>query len=132
MIYTCNIDENAIELCKNLSKTKASLMDSIIFLNTLKEINDINLFYLDSLDIDIHNPTPSMDHHYLEFITLIKNRCHGNFYLVIDDNISGSIQKGYFINKLMRELNIKSIFDAYQTMYWINQDNFNLIKSIYV
>jgi hypothetical protein len=130
MIYTCNIDEKAIELCKNLSKTKASLMDSIIFLNTLKEINDINLFYLDSLDIDIYNPTPSMDHHYLEFITLIKNRCHGNFYLIIDDNISQSIQKGYFINKLMRELNIKSIFDAYQTMYWINQDNFNLIKSI--
>ena len=103
IIYTCNIDSDAINLCKDLSKTKASLMDSILFLSTLNEINEVNLFYLDSMDIDKHNPVPSMKHHYDEFLTLIKNRTHGNFYLIIDDNISDNIQKGYYINKNYHE-----------------------------
>ena len=129
IIYTCNIDSDAINLCKDLSKTKASLMDSILFLSTLNEINEVNLFYLDSMDIDKHNPVPSMKHHYDEFLTLIKNRTHGNFYLIIDDNISDNIQKGYYINKLMTKLNIMPLLHSYQTMYWINLSDFNKIKT---
>ena len=129
IIYTCNIDSDSINLCKDLSKTKASLMDSILFLNTLHEINEVNLFYLDSMDIDKHNPVPSMKHHYDEFLTLIKNRTHGNFYLIIDDNISDNIQKGYYINKLMTKLNIMPLLHSYQTMYWINLSDFNKIKT---
>jgi hypothetical protein len=129
IIYTCNIDSDAINLCKDLSKTKASLMDSVLFLNTLDEINEVNLFYLDSMDIDKHNPMPSIKHHYDEFLTLIKNRTHGNFYLVIDDNISDNIQKGYYINKLMTKLNIIPLLHSYQTMYWINLSDFNKIKT---
>lgn len=129
IIYTCNIDSDSINLCKDLSKTKASLMDSILFLSTLNEINEVNLFYLDSMDIDKHNPVPSMKHHYDEFLTLIKNRTHGNFYLVIDDNISDNIQKGYYINKLMTKLNIMPLLHSYQTMYWINLSDFNKIKT---
>jgi hypothetical protein len=129
IIYTCNIDSDAINLCKDLSKTKTSLMDSILFLSTLNEINEINLFYLDSMDIDKHNPVPSIKHHYDEFLTLIKNRTHGNFYLVIDDNISDNIQKGYYINKLMTKLNIIPLLHSYQTMYWINLSDFNKIKT---
>lgn len=129
IIYTCNIDSDAINLCKDLSKTKASLMDSILFLSTLNEINEVNLFYLDSMDIDKHNPVPSMKHHYDEFLTLIKNRTHGNFYLIIDDNISDNIQKGYYINKLMTKLNIMPLLHSYQTMYWINLSDFIKIKT---
>ena len=129
IIYTCNIDSDAINLCKDLSKTKASLMDSILFLSTLNEINEVNLFYLDSMDIDKHNPVPSMKHHYDEFLTLIKNRTYGNFYLVIDDNISDNIQKGYYINKLMTKLNIMPLLHSYQTMYWINLSDFIKIKT---
>ena len=129
IIYTCNIDSDAIDLCKDLSKTKASLMDSILFLSTLNEINEVNLFYLDSMDIDKHNPVPSMKHHYDEFLTLIKNRTHGNFYLIIDDNISDNIQKGYYINKLMTKLNIMPLLHSYQTMYWINLSDFIKIKT---
>ena len=129
IIYTCNIDSDSINLCKDLSKTKASLMDSILFLSTLNEINEVNLFYLDSMDIDKHNPVPSMKHHYDEFLTLIKNRTHGNFYLVIDDNISDNIQKGYYINKLMTKLNIMPLLHSYQTMYWINLSDFIKIKT---
>ena len=87
------------------------------------------MFYLDSMDIDKHNPVPSMKHHYDEFLTLIKNRTHGNFYLVIDDNISDNIQKGYYINKLMTKLNIMPLLHSYQTMYWINLSDFNKIKT---
>ena len=129
IIYTCNIDSDAINLCKDLSKTKASLMDSILFLSTLNEINEVNLFYLDSMDIDKHNPVPSMKHHYDEFLTLIKNRTHGNFYLIIDDNISDNIQKGYYINKLMTKLNIMPLLHTYKTMYWINLSDFIKIKT---
>lgn len=129
IIYTCNIDSDAINLCKDLSKTKALLMDSILFLSTLNEINEVNLFYLDSMDIDKHNPVPSMKHHYDEFLTLIKNRTHGNFYLIIDDNISDNIQKGYYINKLMTKLNIMPLLHSYQTMYWINLSDFIKIKT---
>ena len=129
IIYTCNIDSDSINLCKDLSKTKASLMDSILFLSTLNEINEVNLFYLDSMDIDKHNPVPSMKHHYDEFLTLIKNRTHGNFYLIIDDNISDNIQKGYYINKLMTKLNIMPLLHSYQTMYWINLSDFIKIKT---
>ena len=102
---------------------------SILFLSTLNEINEVNLFYLDSMDIDKHNPVPSMKHHYDEFLTLIKNRTHGNFYLIIDDNISDNIQKGYYINKLMTKLNIMPLLHSYQTMYWINLSDFIKIKT---
>jgi len=46
IIYTCNIDSDAINLCKDLSKTKASLMDSVLFLNTLDEIMKLICFIL--------------------------------------------------------------------------------------
>jgi|Laugrespbdmm15sd_2_1035082.scaffolds.fasta_scaffold84353_2 hypothetical protein len=128
IIYTCNVDYDAINLCKDLSKTKASLMDSILFLSTLNEINEVNLFYLDSMDIDKLNPIPSMKHHYDEFLTLIENRKHGNFYLAVDDNISDDIQKGYYVNKLMEKLKINPLLHSYQTMYWIDQCNFECIK----
>ena len=129
IIYTCNIDSDAIDLCKDLSKTKASLMDSILFLNTLHEINEVNLFYLDSMDIDTHNPMPSIKHHYNEFLSIINQRTHGNFYLCIDDNINENIQKGLKINNFLKNLNILPLMYGYQSLYWINLYDFNKIKT---
>jgi len=129
IIYTCNIDSDAINLCKDLSKTKASLMDSVLFLNTLDEINEVNLFYLDSMDIDKHNPMPSIKHHYNEFLSIINQRTHGDFYLCIDDNIDKNIQKGLKINNLLKKLNILPLMYRYQSLYWINSSDFYKIKT---
>ena len=128
LIYTCNIDADAVNLCRGLSKTKALLMDSVQFLRTLTEIDNIHLFYLDSMDIDFNNPTPSMTHHYNEFVALIKNRTVGGFYLAIDDNITTTMQKGYHINQLMKKLDITPILDSYQVMYWVGQPEFEKIQ----
>lgn len=129
IVYTVNIDKTAVELCDSLKNVEATCMDSVEYLNQLTVIDNVNLFYLDSMDIDFQNPIPSSVHHYQEFYTIIMRRQTGNFFVCIDDNVSETIQKGWFIHYILRKLNIHPIFESYQTLYWIDNEIFDVLKS---
>lgn len=129
IVYTMNIDKNAVNLCASLKNVNAECMDSVEYLNKFTEIDDVNLFYLDSMDIDFQNPIPSSNHHYREFYTIITKRKVGNFFVCIDDNISPTIQKGLFIHEFLKTTNITPIFESYQTLYWIDNNIFDILKS---
>lgn len=131
IVYTVNIDLEAINLCKSLLHVKATCADSVDYLNKLENIDSINFFYLDSMDINFDNPEPSIQHHYNEFLTIINRKNVGNFYLCIDDNINKKIQKGLKINNFLKKLNILPLLNGYQSLYWINLSDFNKIKANY-
>jgi hypothetical protein len=57
--------------------------DSIKFLREYQ--GSPNLVHLDSYDLDIRNPVPSMLHHWLEFVE-IKDKMKSGSILMVDDN----------------------------------------------
>lgn len=57
--------------------------DSIQFLRNYQ--GTPNLVHLDSYDLDVNNPLPSMLHHWLEFIE-VKDKMESGSILLIDDN----------------------------------------------
>lgn len=61
----------------------AHTLDSIEFLR--KYQGKPNLVHLDSYDLDITNPLPSMLHHWLEFVE-IKDKMKSGSILLVDDN----------------------------------------------
>lgn len=134
-VYAVNINEidvkNAITYVSN--KTIIELNCSLIFTKNFSKINDIDLFYLDSLDLNWEIPYQSANHHLLEFNNIMENRTNPNFYLAVDDcNITTNnlvIGKGQYIINYLNHLNIKPILNEYQILYYINEINFNIIKS---
>jgi hypothetical protein len=131
------VNNNEIDVKKAITyvsnKTIIELNCSLIFTKNFNKINDIDLFYLDSLDLNWNFPDESANHHLLEFNNIIENRNIPNFYLAIDDcNITTNnlvIGKGQCIIDYLNHLNIKPILNEYQVLYYIDEINFNIIKS---
>lgn len=115
------------------NKTKIYHNDSVIFLQNLPDIDNVDLFYLDSFDLNFETPHLSSEHHYKEFISIIKKRSKGNFFICIDDcNIiynNKIIGKGDYIQKLLKNYKIKPLLNSYQCMYFISNEDLILIKN---
>jgi hypothetical protein len=62
---------------------KSYSLDSVEFLKNYK--GNPNLVHLDSYDLDIPNPLPSMLHHWLEFVE-IESKMPSGSILLVDDN----------------------------------------------
>jgi hypothetical protein len=83
---------------------KATTQDSVEFIKEYK--GSPNLVHLDSYDLNINNPIPSMLHHWFEFVE-IKDKMKSGSILLIDDN-----------------------FFRGTTVYWNTLDNFgNIINT---
>ena len=134
-LYSVNINPNDVNAARSYVSEQATieLDDSVNFLKNFKDIEKISLFYLDSMDLEWGNPTPSEEHHIKEFCTIFSRRSSANFYIAIDDcniNFNGKIiGKGQEIKRLMESLSIKPILDEYQIMYFIDTATFDKIKS---
>lgn len=63
-----------------------STSDSVSFLENYD--GSPNIVHLDSWDLDIYNPEPSMLHGFLEFLA-IKDKMPSGSYIIIDDNFLG-------------------------------------------
>ncbi len=134
-VYAVNINEsdvkNAISYVSN--KTIIELNCSLTFTKNFNKINNIDLFYLDSLDLNWDLPHDSANHHLLEFKNIVENRTIPNFYLAVDDcNITindSLIGKGQYIINYLNYLNVKPILNKYQILYYIDEINFDIIKS---
>jgi len=105
-LITIDNDKSNLESCKILTKSNKNNIDYIFgdSIKTLKnmsnkKINNIDLFYLDSYDLDLNDDTKSAKHHLREVEAII-DRINDDVIIVVDDNWnSGTVMNGQIIEK---------------------------------
>lgn len=112
---------SAAKSCLDSSICTVNCDDSVNFLKNFESKNNVNLFYLDSWDVDWKNDQASANHHLKEFLE-IENFLSKDSLVVIDDNnfINKHNQrtgKGRKIFEYLSTKNIFPIFDKYQIIY---------------
>lgn len=100
---------------------KAFCSDSVSWLSSLDNLEKVDLFYLDSYDVDWDNDIPSAEHHLKEFLSIEKFITKDTI-IAIDDNVLGREDnkragKGRLIFEYLDSKNIKPIYDGYQIIY---------------
>lgn len=107
------------------SKTKIFCSDSVKFLWNISATKKIDFLYLDSYDLEPHNPFQSQLHHMKELCAISKNLKPGSI-VVVDDNMNNphfeyiwsSVDfkggKSGFIKKFMENIDAELLFDEYQ------------------
>jgi hypothetical protein len=95
--------------------------DSVTWLESLEDLNTVDLFYLDSWDVRWHDDHDSAEHHLKEFLA-IESQLKPGAIVAIDDNSrlldSGRrTGKGRRIVEYLEEKSILPIYDKYQIIY---------------
>jgi len=83
-----DIDAVACESARNTitsNKFSVTHSDSVTWLESLTDLDQVDLFYLDSYDVDWNNDTASADHHLIEF-KIIQPFIRSGAVVAIDDN----------------------------------------------
>lgn len=100
---TVDISEDYIDKSKILyhnvigeNKNQYVVSDSIKFLQSYNGIP--NLVHLDSYDLDLLNPLPSMLHHWLEFEAIQDKMPSGSLLLIDDNFFKGTFVSWYILN----------------------------------
>ncbi len=89
--------------------------DSIETLNEL--ICSVDLLYLDSFDLDISNPEPSMIHHLKEMLSAHKIlRGNKDIIIAVDDNFT-SIGKGKYVLEWAKTIKAEILHEGYQIIF---------------
>jgi len=122
-VRSVDIDQNAVNTANNFVDNqyyKSFCSDSVSWLSSLQDLSNIDLFYLDSYDVEWLDDDPSAQHHLKEF-KAIEPFLNRNCIVAIDDNsflISGQrTGKGRAIYNYLAEKNIFPIHDEYQIIY---------------
>ena len=119
-----DIDSVACEAARNsISSANFSVAhsDSVTWLQQQTDLDQVDLFYLDSYDVDWNNDTDSANHHFKEFKTIqpfIRPGC----VVVIDDNSrwvnnNRRTGKGRAIVEYLESQGHFSILDEYQIIF---------------
>jgi autotransporter strand-loop-strand O-heptosyltransferase len=94
-IVTIDISQSQIDLCKELTKENKDYIDyrcgdsvSVLGGMTDSELNNIDLFYFDSYELDLKNPQSCMEHHLRELKTVFDN-ISDEAIIAVDDNYIG-------------------------------------------
>lgn len=95
--------------------------DSVAWLSAQPDLDQVNLFYLDSYDVKWDDDTPSAQHHLKEFQAIESCIGHGTM-VAIDDNArrihdGARTGKGRMIVEYLAAKKITPIYDAYQIIY---------------
>ncbi len=128
-LVSIDIDKNNLRICskvlKSIPKTgKAKFLpiagNSTDILSGIQE--DVDLLYLDSVDLDANNPESSMLHHFAELKNaraIIKKS--GRLLIAVDDNLKESnIGKGKYILEWAKKTNQEILAEGYQIIIRIN------------
>ena len=91
-LTTIDNDYGHIKLSKKYNKEYLDVIDHVCA-DSVKSIsgmpdsfiNSIDLFFLDSYELNLHNPKPSSSHHLSELISFFY-RVNNNSFIAIDDN----------------------------------------------
>ena len=100
---------------------KVDCDDSVDWLEKQTDLDQVDLFYLDSYDVDWNNDTASADHHLQEFMTIEPNIKPGAV-VAIDDNSRWQANnrrtgKGRAIVEYLAEKNHLPVYDEYQIIF---------------
>ena len=123
-VRSVDIDPTAVDAAQNSIQSdrfKSICMDSALYLATQSDLNQVDLFYLDSYDVKWDNDHNSATHHLKEF-QVIEPQLKSGAMVVIDDNsrFLNSNQrtgKGHYIADYLDAKGIVPLYDAYQIIY---------------
>lgn len=92
--------------------------DSVRYLHKLCNAGDqrIDLLYLDSFDLDVGQPMPSAFHHVKELLAIWPALKPGAL-IVVDDNPSDSVGKGFLVENFLDHIGVPKVFDGYQKVW---------------
>jgi hypothetical protein len=125
LVKSVDINQKAVDTANNFVNSKhytAYCSDSVEWLKQQTNLDQIDLFYLDSYDVEWSNDEPSATHHLNEFLAIepfLKNTV-----VAIDDNsflLNGQrTGKGRKIFEYLEAKSVLPIYDAYQIIYVFN------------
>ena len=119
-----DIDPQACDTSKkhvNSDRFKVDCDDSVAWLKKQTDLDKVDLFYLDSYDVDWNNDTASADHHLKEFL-IIESKIKPGCVLAIDDNSRWQANnkrtgKGRAVVEYLAAKNHLPIYDEYQIIF---------------
>jgi hypothetical protein len=116
-LTTIDISKENCELCKKHVSHKTTIinMDSVKYLWNYYDINNIDLIYLDSYDLDWNKPHKSSLHHLKELCAIIPKLKKG-CVIMIDDNNNG-VGKGQYVSDFLENIGATLLFSNYQIAY---------------
>jgi SAM-dependent methyltransferase len=123
-VRSVDIDPAAVASARGAitsDRFESTCMDSVLYLATQLDLDQVDLFYLDSYDVKWNDDHLSAEHHLKEFQTIESNLKPGAL-VVIDDNSrfkdSGTrTGKGHYIADYLHAKGIDPVYDAYQIIY---------------
>lgn len=103
------------------SKFESTCMDSVLWLAIQSNLDQVDLFYLDSWDVKWNNDHESANHHLMEF-KMIEPYLKPGAMVVIDDNSRFATTqqrtgKGHYIADYLLAQGIVPVYDEYQIIY---------------
>lgn len=123
-VHSVDINQLNVNYCKSIvsEKTKVFCSDSVKFLWNLPKERKIDFLYLDSYDIEMKNPHPSMMHHIKELCAVIDKLKKGTIIAVDDHNAFPNMPninfgKGNYIKEFMKDINANLIHEDYQIVW---------------
>ena len=119
-----DIDSAACETARNAitsNKFSVTHSDSVAWLESLTDLDQVDLFYLDSYDVDWNNDTASADHHLKEF-KIIQPFIRAGAVVAVDDNSrwvnnNRRTGKGRAIVEYLESQGHFPILDEYQIIF---------------
>lgn len=123
-VRSVDIDSEACEAARSAitsPRFSVTCSDSVEWLSSLDDLDQVDLFYLDSWDVKWHNDRRSAEHHLQEFRT-IEPYLRPGAMVAIDDNSRFAdtrlrTGKGRMIVEYLEQKNIRPIYDAYQIIF---------------
>lgn len=122
-VKSVDIDQSAVDAANSFVDNRyyrSFCSDSVKWLSEQNDLSSIDLFYLDSWDVEWSNDEPSADHHLKEFKT-IEPYLVKDSVVAIDDNsflLNGQrTGKGRKIVEYLEQKNIFPVYDNYQIIY---------------
>ena len=122
-VKSVDIDQSAVDTANDFVDSqyyKSYCSDSVAWLKKQQDLDQIDLFYLDSYDVEWINDEPSASHHLNEFLSIepfLKKRS----IVAIDDNSFLSTGKrtgkGRKIFEYLETKSIYPLYDEYQIIY---------------
>lgn len=114
VLYTVDISEEHCNVARKntTNKVVVSCKDSIEYLWNFN-VASADLVYLDSFDLDISNPHPSMIHHFNEFCAILPTLNSGCL-VVVDDHVNDDVGKDKYISDFMGKIGKEKFIDGYQ------------------
>lgn len=122
-VRSVDIDQRAVDTANNFVNPafyKSFCSDSVAWLKSQQDLNEVDLFYLDSYDVEWANDEPSADHHLKEFLVIEPFLLPGKIVAIDDNSFLASGKrtgKGRKIFEYLESKSILPIYDEYQIIY---------------